>query len=439
VNAAAAPADTPAPEAPDGPVPSPAPAANPAAGSAGPAAEAADGTAAASPAPSPGPGPVVGRPPGGTGIGAMATMTSATPPRGVFGPPVATPPPTGYTAPATAFGAAAPPPGKPPRKKLPWMLAAFGTVLVLVGGFVVVNLLDTKDDSTGAQGDPVEKVDSDKDDSDTEGSDTDPDEDADGDDYIDDANEDDTDDDYEQSGDVDPGYLGAWAGEIVNSEGDPTGTFRRLEIYQGYVGDTVAETWNLETDYMCRGTADLVSFGRLMTVDSETTDSVGSSCSPYGEQTLKLQDDGTLIWTYPDYDISAVLEPSDHEIGEDAVPAGYVDAWVPKFDDAEEQGRVEMVITQGPEGTPVVSWERETNSSVCQWEQELIVTDLSDDRMLVSAGRVTYSEPAETCEDGEVESLLLELDGDVVHLTAMPDADEWGSNYLDSVEFVRAG
>ena len=274
---------------------------------------------------------------------------------------------------------------------------------MLIGGVVVLHLLD-KDDDQGARGGGTSDgkgstTGPDEDDDNDPGPDEDEDEDQDDPDPDEDEDDDeDYDTDHDDNGVIDAGYLGAWAGEVLDRDGDPTGTFRRVEIYQGYVGDTIAETWNLETDFMCRGTADLVSFGRLMTIESEMTDSVGASCSAYGEQTLRLQDDGTVVWSYPDYDYTAVLEQSNHEIGEDAVPKDYLDSWVPWLDDS---GDVLLTIHQGPEGAAVATWEHDSPVYTCTGGKEWTITETWQDGRRLGAGGGTTGNPKWAGWEGE--------------------------------------
>jgi hypothetical protein len=103
------------------------------------------------------------------------------------------------------------------------------------------------------------------------------------------------------------GYVGAWQGSVQDADGSTI--TRRFEIHQGEKGEVVAKTFNLRADAMCEGKATLVSFGTGMKVTSEITESHPASkpCSPYGEQTLTLQPDGTLGWVYPASSLSATL------------------------------------------------------------------------------------------------------------------------------------
>jgi serine/threonine protein kinase len=386
----------------------------------------------AAPRPEPATGPAAGPDPAPAtpGPSAVPTVTAATPPPGVFGPPT-----TSGTQVVTS-GPAVPPPPKPPRRTWRWILAGIGTAMLLVGGFVAIIMLGDDDRDPVAGDKPG-----------TEQPDTDPEpapsvpEDGGEDEPEDDSGGwGDAEDGYpDANGSIDAEYLGAWVGEVRDEDDEPIGVFRRIEIYQGYEGDIVADAWNVRTGFMCRSEAELVSFGMLLTLKAELTEEVGDYCgSVYRQQTLKARPDGTLIWSYPDDGLTAVLEPSDYAIHEDAVPAAYLGGWV----DAVTQGddSWDLTVTPGSEGAAVTSWSREDHSSYCTWEQDLIATDRSDDRMLVSPGRLTYAEPEDGCDAFSVNALLFAMtDVDTLSLSVMPDEDEWGSEYLESFEYARTG
>ncbi|SFD15642.1 serine/threonine-protein kinase [Streptomyces aidingensis] len=459
------PAATPAPATPPPPV-TPPPSMPPAAGPAGPTPPPPAATPAA---------PAEGNPyarPAGTGAADAAAQTVAAgtpPPMGAFGAPAPAPasgggygafgaPGTPHPHPATtgglpAVGSTPPPGGKPPRRRLPLILAAAGTALVLLAGGATALVLANRDDGSSTSSDaPADQagdaVETDPPSEDgtggTEG--TDDDADAPAEDPAEDGDGDDTtgtDGDGggweapDSEGVIDEAYLGAWEGELYDEYGEQLGIFRRMEVVQGREGEVVAYTWNLHDDLLCVGESRLVSYGTLLVVDSEMTDSIPeNACSAYDEQTLKAQPDGTLAWTNPSWGYEATLRPAGDALAEEAVPEDFLGSW--SYTD-EDGGTHAVEIGQGRVGDMVLVWTADSNSMHCVMEHALVAVDSDAAGLLISPNRVTEAQPESACSSGDIPSFALQLDSSDSDRMVMTPRVESDYDEAEPAEFQRVG
>ncbi|MET9857982.1 protein kinase [Streptomyces smyrnaeus] len=305
---------------------------------------------AARPAASDGAEPAADGPPpapGGPEMHGMATVTGAaahhTPPSGQQH----TPPSGQWPAPYALHGpAAAPAPERSHGRGM--LLGALGVVLAMVSGvgtFVALRVYDQGDEDTKRPSSQQKQSPGTEDDGSGKPSPKDISSPAPG-------------------GALPKGYLGAWQGSVQDADGSTI--TRRFEITQGKEGEVVAKTVNIRADLMCEGEATLIGFRNRMRVTSRITASHPASnpCSPYKEQTLKLNSDGTLSWAYPAGSLSATLRKA----GDPAtpVPAGMAGEW--KGVNEEGDART-LSLSRGRVGTATMRVTgRNDKGGSCEWE-----------------------------------------------------------------------
>jgi serine/threonine protein kinase len=377
-----------------------------------------------SPPPSPAPSPP---PPAASGVNYGQTMTSATPPThqapqapqapqtphppqtGSYPPPQAgsygypapgggygypqqqgapptpmygsTPPPAGVNTPYQMGQALPSGPGGPggpghgrggpggQNKKTVWIIVAAAVVAVaLIVGITVVALgggdsEDKADDPTGEPtGEPTNEPTDQPTDQPTEDPTVDP------------------------SATVPTDMVGGWEGQITDTSGSDEGIFRRMEISEGSAGSAIATTWNVYADVMCIGSGELVSGdgSTQITMSSSMTRTVPSDqeCTAYGEQTLTLQSDGTLLWENPTDGLQAVLERATG-VAEDSQPSSHMGT----FNATTADGTALEVVTEtiAAAGELAVTY----TSDTCTWEAEMVSGDVSGDVAIYGPGEVT--------------------------------------------------
>lgn len=325
---------------------------------------------AAAPEPEPDPGPA-----SGVRMHGMETMTNGH--TGPLPPVHGTAPPTVHDNPASygpgyggspgyggtpAYGG--PERGKGFRRGL--VLVAVAVVGTLISGaatFLVLRGLDDKDDRADKSGDGKRPgdggqqsagPDSGEQDAPTEDGSQDPSSGPPG------------------GGEIPQRYLGSWQGTVMDPGSDSEIT-RRFEIKAGSTGEVVATTVNLHNDLLCEGEATLVSFEEHMVVTSEITDSAPpDSCSPYGEQRLKVLDDGSMEWAYPELDLSATL----HKVSsaKAAVPKDFLGSWK-GHTDSDEKHRRRLTFSQGPVGSVRLTMVGDGPGYHCEWDATLAAVE----------------------------------------------------------------
>ncbi|MFE0874997.1 serine/threonine-protein kinase [Streptomyces smyrnaeus] len=285
--------------------------------------------------------------PGGPEMHGMATVTGAgaqhtppsgqqhTPPSGQWPPPYALHGPAAAPAPERSHGRG-------------MLLGALGVVLAMVSGvgtFVALRVYDKGDEDTKPPSSQQKHSPGTEDDGSGKPSPEDISSPAPG-------------------GALPKGYLGAWQGSVQDADGSTI--TRRFEITQGKEGEVVAKTVNIRADLMCEGEATLIGFRNRMRVTSRITESHPASnpCSPYKEQTLKLNSDGTLSWAYPAGSLSATLRKAGDPAA--PVPSGMAGEW--KGVNEEGDART-LSLSRGRVGTATmrVTGENDKGGS-CEWE-----------------------------------------------------------------------
>ncbi|MDT0445091.1 serine/threonine-protein kinase [Streptomyces johnsoniae] len=360
-------------------------------------------------------------PPPNSGVDGMATMTSAVPPAG-YGYPQ---PPGGYGYPQAqgtpGYGSPVPPevaslqgpygpayPGGPgghgpgghgghgghgapggQRKNITWIIVAAVVVFAVAAGVAVVALGGGDDEdpeppgptATGPSVDPTTPEPTDPEPSDPQ---TTP------------------------PGDATVGseFVGDWEGEVMEN-GEPKGWYQRLELTDGSGGDVVATQWTLLSTLLCTEESELVAAGdgTLTLNGAGVTDTVPdddpSRCEPYGEQTIEVQNDGSLLWTAGA--LSAELRSSYLSAGGDGMPLGIYDQVYSSSDyeitTAYSASAGELALTY-------------TNGT-CTWEAPLVSEREDGASILVGPGDTTSGdcdplpsyrlewEPVETFDDAE--------------------------------------
>ncbi|MDT0400639.1 MULTISPECIES: serine/threonine-protein kinase [Streptomyces] len=196
-------------------------------------------------------------------------------------------------------------------------------------------------------------------------------------------------------------YLGTWQGEGKDSDGN-TLSLRRITITQGVEGEDVATTFNSFDDVLCTGAAELVSFDNLMVVESRAVSSIPEdSCTDGGEQTLRLRDDGSLIWTNDERGETAILKRT--ELSGTPVPAEFLGTWEREASEPGES--MSLVLEQAAHGEVVATWTGDGPAYHCEWESVLV--DATSTGVRLGPSVVTAAEPKDQCESGNTETLRL--------------------------------
>lgn len=199
------------------------------------------------------------------------------------------------------------------------------------------------------------------------------------------------------TGDVPTDYLGAWEGEIKQDD-EPTGTIRRIVVHQGTTGSDVAETLTAADDSFCQSEAKLKSVEGLLVIESKepTTAIPQDGCGTFGEQTLRLRNDGSLLWsTTPDGSSEAILRPA--KTGSEPVPAGYVGTWLAKDAFGETEATIKITISQGAIGTEVAEDVADGKNYHCEGTRLLASVQ---DGVVLSPVQVTDASTEELCTPG---------------------------------------
>ncbi|BFO14911.1 hypothetical protein SHKM778_12990 [Streptomyces sp. KM77-8] len=179
-------------------------------------------------------------------------------------------------------------------------------------------------------------------------------------------------------------------------------SLRRITITQGVEGEDVATTFNSFDDVLCTGAAELVSFANLMVLESRAVSSIPEgSCTDGGEQTLRLRDDGSLIWTSDERGETAILKRT--ELSDSPVPAEFLGTW--QQEGAEPGESKSLVLEQAAHGEVVATWTGDGPAYHCEWESVLV--DASSTGVRLGPSVVTAAEPKDQCESGRTETLRL--------------------------------
>jgi hypothetical protein len=125
-----------------------------------------------------------------------------------------------------------------------------------------------------------------------------------------------------ESSDIPESYVGTWSGE-VERDGEPTGQHRRFVVSRGKIGEVVANSISLGTDYECKSDGKLVSTGKSIELDTKVVKSVpAKKCSALGSHTLTSKPDSTLRWS------AAGRTATLHRVPEpEQLPEEYLGTW----------------------------------------------------------------------------------------------------------------
>ena len=134
------------------------------------------------------------------------------------------------------------------------------------------------------------------------------------------------------SSDIPDSYVGTWSGP-VQRDGEPTGQYRRLMVSRGKVGEVVANSFSLGTDYECKSDAKLVSAGKSLELDTKVVKSVPRKCSALGSHKLTAGPSSTLTLggRGPHRDAERVQQP-------EKLPEEYVGTWQRQFPTGARSG-----------------------------------------------------------------------------------------------------
>ncbi|MDT0323368.1 serine/threonine-protein kinase [Streptomyces millisiae] len=334
----------------------------------------------------PPPSPV---PPSNTGVNAMATMTSAVPPPGYPQPQPPGTPAYGYPqqggTPAYGYpqhhdmggspygpggypGGPGGPGGPAKRNNTVWIVVAAIVAVAIVAGASIFAFsggdsedeADGDNDRTTSQG-PTGEDGQNEEQPSREGTD-------DGDSTAPDPN-----------AVVPPGYAGAWVGEVTGGNGDPF--MLRVEISEGSAGQQVATEYSLLDSVMCVEGATLVSSNGGMVVNGSgvtTTFPSGSTCNPFGEQTLTMQGT-TMRWESGNW--SAELNPSTQDPGSDGMSyAVYSSTY------SNSELLIDPETTASPGETAFLISARDGS---CTWSSPMMNGGLQESTIYVGPGDVT--------------------------------------------------
>ncbi|RKN39549.1 serine/threonine-protein kinase [Streptomyces hoynatensis] len=178
---------------------------------------------------------------------------------------------------------------------------------------------------------------------------------------------------------VGPQYVGAWEGEVYENDEDKH-WYQRIEITEGDGGDTVATQWTLLNGLLCTEQAALVSSGEdglgIQGTGATAASPAGEldNCGPYSNQTLTLQDDGTLLWA--NGNLHATMAPSALSPGGDGVSIDIYNSTyrAPDFEitTAHDGNAGDLALTY--------------DNGSCQWEAVVFSGNQDDTTLIVGPG-----------------------------------------------------
>jgi serine/threonine protein kinase len=176
--------------------------------------------------------------------------------------------------------------------------------------------------------------------------------------------------------------VGAWEGEITDANGNPTGSFRRVDIVEGTGGSTVTSGWTVHPNSMCKDAGILANSADGITVNFSVNASEPNAdeCAQSGSETITQQGNGSLLWTSGD--LQAVLQPGT-ETGRDAMPFDMYGNYTGQLPDGTP---VEITLDViGPIGEKVSTW----TAGSCTWEFEMVSGDLHAESVILGPGTGT--------------------------------------------------
>jgi eukaryotic-like serine/threonine-protein kinase len=207
------------------------------------------------------------------------------------------------------------------------------------------------------------------------------------------------------SSDVPDSYVGTWSGE-VQRDGEPTGQYRRFVVSHGDVGEIVANSISLGTDYECKSDAKLVSAGKSMELDTKVVKSVPKGkCSALGSHKLTKGPSSTLAWE------AAGRTATLHKVPQpEKLPEEYVGEWKRPL---ARGGTQRVTIEQVQTGSTAIDMVSEATNEHCVASADLFST--GGDRNPVRIGPPLVDKAASTgvCRSGPTATLRVK-DGKLV-------------------------
>ncbi|SCK25221.1 Serine/threonine protein kinase [Streptomyces sp. WMMB 714] len=202
------------------------------------------------------------------------------------------------------------------------------------------------------------------------------------------------------SSDIPDSYVGTWSGPVVR-DGEPTGQYRRFTISRGKVGEVVANSFSLGTDYECKSDAKLVSVGKSLELDTRVIKSVGRKCSALGSHTVTSNSDSTLTWQAAGR--SATLKRVEQP---EKLPEEYVGTWQRQLPDG---GTQRVTIEQLREGSPMsVAMVSESSTLHCEAKADIFSAGGDGEPVRLGPPLVDKEASSGECRTGPPSTLSVE-------------------------------
>ncbi|GGO56392.1 hypothetical protein GCM10012287_49870 [Streptomyces daqingensis] len=216
------------------------------------------------------------------------------------------------------------------------------------------------------------------------------------------------------SSDIPDSYVGTWSGPVVR-DGEPTGQYRRFTISRGKIGEVVANSFSLGTDYECKSDAKLVSVGKSLELDTRVIKSVGRKCSALGSHTVTSNSDSTLTWQAAGR--SATLKRVEQP---EKLPEEYVGTWQRQLPGG---GTQRVTIEQLREGSPMsVAMVSESSTLHCEAKADIFSVGGDGEPVRLGPPLVDKEASSGECRTGPPSTLSVE-DGSMRRAFAEGDTE----------------
>ncbi|MFC4495861.1 serine/threonine-protein kinase [Streptomyces ovatisporus] len=203
-----------------------------------------------------------------------------------------------------------------------------------------------------------------------------------------------------ESSDIPGSYVGTWSGPVVR-DGEPTGQYRRFTISSGKVGEVVANSFSLGTDYECKSDAKLVSAGKSLDLDTRVVKSVGKKCSALGSHTLTSNSDSTLTWEAAGR--TATLKRVEQP---EKLPEEYLGTWQRPLPDGGTQRVTIEQLTKG--GAMAVALVSESSALHCEAKSDVFSVGGEDEPVRIGPPAVDKAASSGECLTGPTSTLSVE-------------------------------
>ncbi|RAJ66720.1 serine/threonine protein kinase [Streptomyces sp. Amel2xB2] len=195
-----------------------------------------------------------------------------------------------------------------------------------------------------------------------------------------------------QSSDIPESYVGTWSGE-VERDGEPTGQHRRFVVSRGKIGEVVANSISLGTDYECKSDGKLVSAGTSIELDTKVVTSVPENkCSALGSHTLTRRSDSTLRWS------AAGRTATLHRVPEpERLPKEYLGDWTRPLPGGGEQT---LRIKQVEAGSMSVRMVSEAPDEHCEANSDIFSVGGAGEPVRLGPPRIDKDASTGECRTG---------------------------------------